>query len=102
MSKATSQTTFASVPTNASTQHSARALAAQAIARRRQVRVVRPSKRADRIALIVWPASLHPVTPEVAEAMAQALTAAAKVARDLNIPKLSYFDIYNPDGYYGR
>jgi hypothetical protein len=90
------------IPETALAQHQARAAAAQVIARRRLVKVLKPSKRAGRIALVTWPAAEHPVTPEVAEAMAEAIKQIAKVARDLNIPKRDWFDPYNSQGYYGR
>ena len=88
------------IPTTVSAQAQARTAAHTIIHRRGLVKMRKPSKRSGLPASVSF-TGVTAVTPEFAEAMASALTAAAKAARELNIPKRDYFDIYNPDGYYG-
>ena len=100
MSKTFTETKEA-IPETALAQHEARSLAHQAIARRGLVKTVKADKLSGSPARVEW-GSVGSVTPEFAEAMAEALMAAAKAARELNIPKRAYMDMDNPEGYYGR
>ena len=90
------------IPVTAMAQHEARDAARSFVARRRMVKITRPSKLHARSAGVSFSGVSVPVTPEFAEAMASALMEAAKAARELNIPRRAYMDMDNPEGYYGR